>query len=177
MGQGYDKNCDWWSVGIIIFEMLFGYPPFSSRTAIITREKIRNWPAYLRRPESPSSSDEAWDLVTKLVCDVENRLGGKELAPVTTEPEFLIARMLEVGDADNIKTHPWFQDLDWDELQVQTPPFVPQLTRDTDTSHFDAIDPETVNGLLQTNSTVENTNFEGFTYLAPNPMSNALGSK
>ena len=36
---GYDQTCDWWSLGVICFEMLIGYPPFCSETPQVTREQ------------------------------------------------------------------------------------------------------------------------------------------
>ncbi|POW15577.1 hypothetical protein PSHT_06959 [Puccinia striiformis] len=56
---GYDRACDWWSLGVILFEMIFGYPPFSSRSRQITRTKIMQWKSYLRFPTSPRISNKA----------------------------------------------------------------------------------------------------------------------
>lgn len=42
--KGYSKECDWWSVGVIMFEMLVGYPPFCSETQRETYHKIINFP-------------------------------------------------------------------------------------------------------------------------------------
>ena len=39
---GYDQTCDWWSLGVICFEMLIGYPPFCSETPQVTRDEIQN---------------------------------------------------------------------------------------------------------------------------------------
>jgi serine/threonine kinase 38 len=41
--QGYDETVDWWSVGVILFEMLVGYPPFFSDEPSITCQKIIHW--------------------------------------------------------------------------------------------------------------------------------------
>ena len=38
---GYDQTCDWWSLGVICFEMLIGYPPFCSETPQVTRDEIQ----------------------------------------------------------------------------------------------------------------------------------------
>ena len=53
---GYDKSCDWWSLGVIMFEMLIGYPPFCSETPQETYNKIMNWRRTLEfPPEVPIS--------------------------------------------------------------------------------------------------------------------------
>jgi serine/threonine protein kinase len=39
-GQGYTKSCDWWSVGVILFEMIIGQPPFAAQTPLQTQEMI-----------------------------------------------------------------------------------------------------------------------------------------
>merc|ERR1719158_1298900 len=47
---GYDKTCDWWSLGVIMFEMLIGYPPFCSETPQETYRKVMNWKTTLEFP-------------------------------------------------------------------------------------------------------------------------------
>nr|KAJ3420039.1 hypothetical protein HK105_006182 [Polyrhizophydium stewartii] len=87
LGKGYDKGCDWWSLGVILFEMLFGYPPFCSKNQSQTKAKILNWRSSLYFPDQPYVSDEAKDLISRLVCDAHDRLGRKEIvfaAPTKT---------------------------------------------------------------------------------------------
>ncbi|GMP44270.1 hypothetical protein CsSME_00013280 [Camellia sinensis var. sinensis] len=73
--KGYGMECDWWSLGAIMYEMLKGYPPFCSEDQRMTCKKIINWKACLKFPEEPKISDEAKDLICHLLCDVETRLG------------------------------------------------------------------------------------------------------
>ncbi|KAJ3269571.1 hypothetical protein HDV01_001213 [Terramyces sp. JEL0728] len=168
LAKGYDKSCDWWSAGVILFEMLFGYPAFSSSNGTITKKKILNWEKTLVLPPNPVVSEEAKDLIRKLICSAENRLGGKVLKIPSADPEALVSSMMEDGDARDIKDHPWFEGFDWDDLQQSTPPFIPQLQEKTDTSHFDEIDQERINLMMKTDdldSYDSRTAFEGFTYI------------
>ncbi|KAL5062489.1 hypothetical protein RYX36_024226 [Vicia faba] len=73
--KGYVIECDWWSLGAIMYEMLVGYPPFCSDDPRMTCQKIVNWKACLKFPEEPKISAEARDLICSLLCDVDTRLG------------------------------------------------------------------------------------------------------
>ncbi|XP_022754680.1 serine/threonine-protein kinase tricorner-like isoform X3 [Durio zibethinus] len=73
--KGYGMECDWWSLGAIMYEMLIGYPPFYSDDPITTCRKIVHWRNHLRFPEDSRLSHEARDLICRLLCDVEHRLG------------------------------------------------------------------------------------------------------
>ncbi|XVE70876.1 hypothetical protein DITRI_Ditri10aG0105500 [Diplodiscus trichospermus] len=73
--KGYGMECDWWSLGAIMYEMLIGYPPFYSDDPITTCRKIVHWRNHLRFPEDSRLSHEAKDLICRLLCDVEHRLG------------------------------------------------------------------------------------------------------
>ncbi|CAN6458897.1 unnamed protein product [Victoria cruziana] len=75
--KGYGMECDWWSLGAIMYEMLVGYPPFYSDEPMTTCRKIVNWRTHLKFPEEAALSAEAKDLISKLLCNVEQRLGTK----------------------------------------------------------------------------------------------------
>lgn len=49
--KGYGLECDWWSLGAIMYEMLVGYPPFYSDEPLTTCRKIVNWRMFLKFPE------------------------------------------------------------------------------------------------------------------------------
>lgn len=66
-------ECDWWSVGAIMFEMIVGYPPFYSEDPMSTCRKIVNWSKFLKFPEKPYVAPAAKDLICRLLCDVEHR--------------------------------------------------------------------------------------------------------
>eukprot|EP00824_Muranothrix_gubernata_P022453 TRINITY_DN5434_c0_g2_i3.p1 TRINITY_DN5434_c0_g2~~TRINITY_DN5434_c0_g2_i3.p1 ORF type:complete len:507 (+),score=104.96 TRINITY_DN5434_c0_g2_i3:123-1643(+) len=116
---GYGKECDWWALGVVMFEMLVGYPPFYSDDPLVTCRKIINYKDHLRFPADAKLSCEAKDLITQLICEAPTRLG--------SGPR---------GVAD-IQNHPFFKGIDWNVLQEGGAPFVPELKDETDTSHFD----------------------------------------
>ncbi|KAM7476733.1 hypothetical protein LguiB_023976 [Lonicera macranthoides] len=64
-----------WSLGAIMYEMLVGYPPFYSDDPMSTCRKIVNWKTHLKFPEEAELSSEAKDLISKLLCNVNQRLG------------------------------------------------------------------------------------------------------
>lgn len=146
-GLGYDRACDWWSIGVIIFEMLYGYPPFVSKSRHTTRLKIVNWRSTLRFPARPKVSREAQDLIESLLCEREDRLGSRATASVTRPNSLYTASrgsgkgsgfIGELGaDSFEIKNHAWFGGLNWPQLHKETPPFVPKLKADIDTRYFD----------------------------------------
>lgn len=154
-GLGYDQSCDWWSLGVIVFEMLYGYPPFVSKSRHMTRQKIINWKQTLRFPSKPKVSREAQDLITRLVCEKEDRLGSLSTASVS-RPNSLLqgsrqrsgfnaansepGRTAAGGLADGVEdlmAHPWFRGIDWTTLHSSKAPFVPALSHAADTKHFE----------------------------------------
>ncbi|KAG6529585.1 hypothetical protein ZIOFF_011794 [Zingiber officinale] len=115
--KGYGVECDWWSLGAIMYEMLIGYPPFYSDEPMATCRKIVNWRTHLKFPEEAKLSPEAKDLVSRLLCNVEQRLGTK--------------------GADEIKDHPWFNGVEWDKLYEMEAAFIPEVKDELDTQNFE----------------------------------------
>ncbi|KAK4702158.1 hypothetical protein P7C70_g4069, partial [Phenoliferia sp. Uapishka_3] len=155
-GMGYDQACDWWSLGVILFEMLYGYPPFVSKSRLQTRQKIMNWRTSLRFPPRPRVSREAQDLISSLLCEKEDRLGSRNAASVSRPNSVITQRRSGFNlngaaggpapgghdkgmyeGADEIKAHPWFRGIDFATLHLQTPPFVPDLSNSSDTKYFE----------------------------------------
>ncbi|KAG0049734.1 hypothetical protein BGZ83_005441 [Gryganskiella cystojenkinii] len=155
-GTGYDRGCDWWSLGVIMFEMLYGYPPFISKSRHTTRLKIINWRQTLRFPAKPKVSKEVQDLIEKLICEKEFRLGRSPPQAhnstkrwSTVSPHLMTIQQQQLlstngnnngqglGDASEIKNHPWFRGVDWGRLRSQSPPFKPALKDPADTRYFD----------------------------------------
>lgn len=118
LGKSYDKAVDWWSIGILIFEMLYGYPPFYDQNTnamykSIVRDKVE-FP--------PGGSEEVVDLISKLLeKDPSKRLGS---GPT---------------ECEEIKQHPFFHGLDWKQLLLKSIPmeWKPEISDKTDTSQFD----------------------------------------
>ena len=67
MQKGYGNECDWWSLGAIMFECLVGYPPFCSESTHETYHKILQWQHYLQFPDDVHLSREAEDLIKRSV--------------------------------------------------------------------------------------------------------------
>ena len=65
MQKGYGNECDWWSLGAIMFECLVGYPPFCSESTHETYHKILQWQHYLQFPDDVHLSHEAEDLIKR----------------------------------------------------------------------------------------------------------------
>ncbi|KAF3994205.1 hypothetical protein FT663_00175 [Candidozyma haemuli var. vulneris] len=115
--QGYGQECDWWSLGAIMFECLIGWPPFCSETPHETYRKIINWQESMVIPEDIHLSAEAEDLIRRLLTSSDRRLGRH-------------------GGADEIKQHPFFRGVDWETIRRVDAPFIPKLKSITDTRFF-----------------------------------------
>ena len=118
LGIGIDDMAvDWWALGVILYEFFYGYPPFHEETVDKVFDNILS-----RRIEWHEDvmdiSPEARDLMEKLMCsDPKSRLGSK--------------------GAEEVKSHPFFQGIDWDNLFNADGPFVPQVTNPESTDYFD----------------------------------------
>ncbi|KAF5775417.1 putative protein kinase AGC-NDR family [Helianthus annuus] len=146
-------NARWerWSLGAIMYEMLVGYPPFYSDEPMSTCRKIVNWRTHLKFPEEAKLSPEAKDLICKLLCNVEKRLGTK--------------------GAHEIKAHPWFKGIEWEKLYQMEAAFIPEVNGELDTQNFEKfeegenqIPSSTKSGPWRKMLSSKDVNFMGYTY-------------
>ena len=125
-GLGQDEMSDWWSLGCILFEFLYGYPPFHGDTPEKVFENIlaRNfhWP----RDEDCPVSEEAKDFMSRLMTvDPKQRLGSN------MEEKYS-------SGGEEIRRHPWFKGTHWETLLEDEASFVPAPENPEDTEYFDA---------------------------------------
>ncbi|XP_045067302.1 rho-associated protein kinase 2 [Coregonus clupeaformis] len=124
-GDGYyGRECDWWSVGVFIFEMLVGDTPFYAESLVGTYGKIMDHKNNLHFPDDVQMSNDAKDLICAFLSDREVRLGR--------------------NGVEEIKRHPFFTNDQWtfDTIRETVAPVVPELSSDIDTSNFEEIEDE-----------------------------------
>lgn len=111
---GYGQECDWWSLGVIMYECLVGYPPFYAEDPMSTCRKIVNWKKTLVFPDEAKLTPDSKDLIQRMVCDSSKRLTFEQL-----------------------KTHKFFAGLDWNNIRKTKSPIIPSVTNELDTQNFD----------------------------------------
>ena len=115
--KGYGKEIDWWSLGIIFYEMIFGYAPFCSKHTNDVCYKVLHFEKFLKFPENIKISDNAKDLIIKLITNSNLRLGK--------------------NGSEEIKSHPFFKGINWNKIKEMKPPFIPKLKNDYDIKYFE----------------------------------------
>ncbi|XP_014671345.1 PREDICTED: cAMP-dependent protein kinase catalytic subunit beta isoform X1 [Priapulus caudatus] len=117
LSKGYNKAVDWWALGVLVYEMAAGYPPFFADQPIQIYEKIVS--GKVRFP-SHFSSDLKDLLRSLLQVDLTKRFGNLK------------------NGVNDIKNHKWFSTTDWIAIyqKKMSAPLVPKLKSDGDTRHF-----------------------------------------
>ena len=115
--SGYGKEIDWWSLGVIFYEMLIGYAPFCSKHTNEVCYKVLHYQNYLQFPNKIKISNLAKDLIYKLITDSDLRLGK--------------------NGSEEIKSHPFFKGINWKKIREMRPPFIPNLKNDYDVKYFE----------------------------------------
>ena len=116
--NGYGEEADWWSIGVMFFEMVVGFPPFFSENPSDTCKKIVKWKEHFSIPADANLSPEAESFILRMVSQPESRLG--------------------VHGVEEIKKHPFFKGIDWNNMRKMKAPFIPELKNDYDTHYFDS---------------------------------------
>lgn len=120
-GKGYDKSVDWWSLGVLLYEMLVGNHPYK-----VNKQKKPDLGIYLQKIDFSQLMicQEAKDLIKALLeLDPKKRIGSGE------------------RDSEEIKLHPFFKGIDWNQIQEKnyTPEFIPSIKSPDDLKYFDVI--------------------------------------
>ncbi|XP_034018247.1 rho-associated protein kinase 2-like isoform X2 [Thalassophryne amazonica] len=118
----YGRECDWWSLGVFIYEMFVGETPFYAESLVGTYGKIMNHKNSLNFPDDVEMSQEAKQLICAFLTEREVRLGRTGV--------------------DEVKSHPFFKNDQWtfENIRETVAPVVPELNSDIDTSNFDEIE-------------------------------------
>ncbi|XP_023659533.1 serine/threonine-protein kinase Sgk1-like [Paramormyrops kingsleyae] len=115
--QAYDRTVDWWCLGAVLYEMLYGLPPFYSSNTDEMYNNILNKDPVLK----PNVSNAGRALLEALLHkDRTQRMGAR-------------------SDFMEVRSHAFFSPINWDDLMAKKtpPPFVPPLAGPTDLRHFD----------------------------------------
>jgi serine/threonine protein kinase len=151
-GEKPTTKSDFWALGIVLYEMFFGFTPFSGNSKKETALRIINWKKALRIPASHNLPQSALILLKQLLCDKENRIGYEEIV-----------------------RHPFFAGFDFVNPFGMTTPIKPQVTDPLDTSHFESF-ADVKKEELRASSVLNNLAsfvFKGYTFKAK-PPTNAL---
>ncbi|KAI4189542.1 MAG: hypothetical protein L6R41_001396 [Letrouitia leprolyta] len=125
-GLGQDEMSDWWSLGCILFEFLFGYPPFHANTPEKVFENILarriDWPD---EEEMSTVSAEAKDVMERLMT-----INPKERLGANMQEKF-------ASGGEEIRKHVWFSSINWQSLLEDEAQFIPAPENPEDTEYFD----------------------------------------
>ncbi len=117
--QEYSYSVDWWCLGVVTYEMMYGVPPFYSQEVAQIHDSILHKPLQLHSHITSRAQNLLKGLLQK---DKEARLGSG------------------IGDDKDIKTHPFFRSINWDDLPLKPlePPFKPRVKDALDLKQFDS---------------------------------------
>lgn len=157
--QPYSRSVDWWTLGAVLYEMLYGLPPFYSRDTPAMYDAILNKPLKLKHTVSNKARDLLQGLLQK---EPRHRLGSG------------------IRDGEDVKSHEFFKAIDWNLVNKRgiTPPFTPTVNGEADTRNVDPMftkeaifgqSPASSQGLSASVQAVDHV-FQGFSYAPPIEM-------
>lgn len=130
-GRGHNKAADWWSYGVLLYEMLVGIPPFYNQNVQLMYELIQF--GDLKFPQRRPLSPQAVDIVSRLLDrNPDRRLGARSV--------------------EDVKTHLFFEGVNWEDVFAKRvpPPFRPPLSEAASTENFESefTEEDAVNSLV-----------------------------
>jgi len=119
--KGHTHAVDWWTLGVLTFELLSGHPPFESPTPMQIYQKVTKGIARVAFPKKCKGHAETF---IKALC--------------SSDPQQRLA--MKKGGTDNIKTHQWYTGFDWEQMMERTMkvPYKPQVKSKKDSNNFSA---------------------------------------
>ncbi|OQO11649.1 hypothetical protein B0A48_03376 [Cryoendolithus antarcticus] len=148
LGQPYDGRCDWWSIGVILYECLYGRTPFYDNNRQRTKENIVSYRSTLTFPvierwARPTSEariqlsplgDDVVDLMQGMITDRDSRLSSRQyrqqeprLGRRASNASTSQTKHVYPNDAEEIKAHPFFRGVHWTDRHRMQPPFIPRI--------------------------------------------------
>ncbi|KAH6660044.1 kinase-like domain-containing protein [Truncatella angustata] len=145
-----------WSVGVILYECVYGRTPFLSEKGgrQETKRNIVNHRQTFAFPTRPLVSNRCMDIMSRLICEKESRLCSKRYqtndqlrtssstshAARHRHQDFM-GRFVYPHDGEDIKTHKWLREIPWNRLHLVPPPFEPQISSLEDAHYFEEEEP------------------------------------
>jgi len=124
-GERYDGRCDWWSLGIIIYECLYGYTPFCEGSEQDIQYMILNWPRYLEFPPDIHVANDSQDFLLRLLTEKHLRLSCGFYRENDRNRPSKPTSFVHPNDATEVKKHPFFKGVDWATVSQVVPPHIP----------------------------------------------------
>ncbi|KAF1810906.1 kinase-like protein, partial [Eremomyces bilateralis CBS 781.70] len=177
-GEDYDGRCDWWSVGVILYECLYGCTPFFAEDRDKTKARILRHEVELHFPTRPrlarpqslrpvqlrDVSPSAIDLIYQLLQERQIRLSSRRYR--ANDP--LLPRDFAFdNDAEDIKRHPFFRGIDWHRIPTSRPPFVPVVRAGQGVDKYFDKEEEILNSTSSTDDSSSEESVKGFDDLEP----------